>query len=174
MAYDWILLVDLKRQLHFSEYIAPTNLRPDIVISSNESKVCVIIELMVPWEERIEEAHERKMPKYAKLVDKCKDNGWKKTFRFTFEIGCRGFPCQSTWRALKMPGVTGKARGTVIDKARRTSESASMRIWNRKIHTNPDNDTIDPHTSAPLGTSLASETSVRGSPTKAGLSHSGP
>ena len=83
LANDWILLVDLKRQLRFPEYIAPTNLRPDIVISSKESKVCVIMELTVPWEERIKEAHERKMLKYAELVDKCKDNGWKLgVFRF--------------------------------------------------------------------------------------------
>ena len=173
MANDWILLVDLKRQLRFPEYIAPTNLRPDIVISSKESKVCVIMELTVPWEERIEEAHERKMLKYAELVDKCKDNGWK-TWCFPFEIGCRGFPGQSTWRSLKMLGVTGKERRTVIDKAGRTAESASMWIWNRKRHTNPDNDTIDPHTSASSATSLPSETSVRGSATKAGLSHSVP
>ena len=57
MANDWTLLVDLKRQLRFPEDIVPTNLRPDIVIFSKESKVCVIMELTVPWEERIEEAH---------------------------------------------------------------------------------------------------------------------
>ena len=33
MANEWILLVDLERQLRFPEYIAPTNLRPDIVTS---------------------------------------------------------------------------------------------------------------------------------------------
>ena len=61
MVNDWVLLVDLKRQLRFPKDIVPTNLRPDIVIFSKESKVCVIMELTVPWEERIEEAHERKL-----------------------------------------------------------------------------------------------------------------
>ena len=61
MANDWVLLVDLKRQLRYPEDIVPTNLRPNIVIFSKESKVCVIMELTVPWEERIEEAHERKL-----------------------------------------------------------------------------------------------------------------
>ena len=173
MANDWVLLVDLKRQLRFPEDIVPTNLRPDIVIFSKESKVCVIMELTVSWEEQIEETHERKLLKYTELVGKCKDNGWK-TWCFPFEIGCRGYPGQSTWRALKMLGVTGKERRIVIDKAGRTAESASMWIWNRKRHINPDNDTNESHASAPTGTSLASETSDRGSSTKAGLSHSGP
>ena len=77
MAIDWTLLVDLKRQLRFPKDIVPTNLRPDIVIFSKESKVCVIMELTDPWEERIEKAHERKLRKYAELVETCKHNGWK-------------------------------------------------------------------------------------------------
>ena len=53
---------------------------------------------------------------------------------------------------MKMLGVTGKERRKVIDKAGRTAESASMWIWNRKRHINPDNDTNESHASAPTGT----------------------
>ena len=47
---------DLKKQLKFPEEIAHTNLRPDIVLWSRGTKQVVLIELTVPWEERIEEA----------------------------------------------------------------------------------------------------------------------
>ena len=77
MASDWQLLVDLKKQLRLPEDIAFTNYRPDMVLFSKKSRVCVLIELTVPWEERIEEAHERKMAKYADLVGQCRATVWK-------------------------------------------------------------------------------------------------
>ena len=46
---------------------------------------------------------------------------------FSFDFDCCGLS-QSTWRALKMLGVTGKERHTVIDKAGRTAESILMGI----------------------------------------------
>ena len=51
--------VDLGRQLKFPEEIAITSLRPDIVLWSQSTKQVALIELTVPWEERIEEVHER-------------------------------------------------------------------------------------------------------------------
>lgn len=35
------------------------------------------MELTVPWEDRLEEAQERKRAKYADLVAECQRNGWK-------------------------------------------------------------------------------------------------
>ena len=60
-ASDWILRVDLKRQSRFPEDIVPTNLLPDIVILIKESRICMIMWLIIPWEEQIEEAHEQKL-----------------------------------------------------------------------------------------------------------------
>ena len=59
-ARDWKLLVDLKGQLKFPPDVATTTLRPDVLLLSRATKRVVLIELTVPWEERIEEAHERK------------------------------------------------------------------------------------------------------------------
>ncbi len=56
--------VDLGRQLKFPEEIVVTSLRPDIVLWSQATMQVALIELTVPWEERIEEAHERKLGKY--------------------------------------------------------------------------------------------------------------
>ena len=54
--------VDLKKQLHFPEEVARTTLRPDDVtcIWSRSFKKVILVELRVPWEERIEEAYSTK------------------------------------------------------------------------------------------------------------------
>ncbi len=44
----------------------------------------------MPWEERIEEAQERKREKYQELVEDCRKNGWR-TRSMPVEVGSRGF-----------------------------------------------------------------------------------
>ena len=106
-AKDWELLVDLKTQLKFPQEIAATIKRPDIVLWSKATKQVVLIELTVPWEERIEEAYQRKMLSYDELVHDCRTNGWK-AWCLPIEVGCRGFAAQSLWRCLKLLGIVGK------------------------------------------------------------------
>ncbi|TWW64138.1 hypothetical protein D4764_03G0011460 [Takifugu flavidus] len=76
-AQDWKLQVDLGRQLKFPEHISTTSLRPDMVLTSESTKQVVLVELTVPWEDRLEEANERKRAKYANLVIECQNKGWK-------------------------------------------------------------------------------------------------
>ena len=52
-ADDWKLEVDLNKKLVFPREIVMTNLRPDIVLSSQKAKTVVMIELTVPWEDHI-------------------------------------------------------------------------------------------------------------------------
>ena len=60
----------------FPEEIAIILLRPDIVIWSTSSKEVITGELTVPWEDNIDDAHERKLTKYAELRAECCDRGW--------------------------------------------------------------------------------------------------
>ncbi|KAJ8352597.1 hypothetical protein SKAU_G00240730 [Synaphobranchus kaupii] len=76
-AGEWKMQADLRKQLRFLEEIAHTSLRPDIILWSRGSKQVVLIRLTVPWEERIEEAHERKLTKYQPLILKSQQKGWK-------------------------------------------------------------------------------------------------
>jgi hypothetical protein len=55
--------------------IVQTTLRLDVVIRSTSQKSIIVIELTVPWEERCEEAHQRKSAKYEELVEMCVNNG---------------------------------------------------------------------------------------------------
>ncbi len=57
-ARDWSLTVDLDRQLKIPAHITQTMLRPDIVLVSESTKQFMLLELTVPWEERMEEAQE--------------------------------------------------------------------------------------------------------------------
>ncbi|KAL3972927.1 tetraspanin-7 [Sarotherodon galilaeus] len=104
MAHDWELRVDLAKQLKFAKAAAKTTLRPDIVVTSVVYKQVILVELTVPWEDRMEEAHERKRVKYSKLVEECRSNGWWARCQ-PIEVGCRGFAGQSLCRAYKMLGI---------------------------------------------------------------------
>ena len=65
----WELRVDLDRKLVFPN-IVETNLRPDAVLVSQQSKTLVVIELTVPWDENCEKVlvHERKSLRYVDLM----------------------------------------------------------------------------------------------------------
>ena len=79
--------VDLRTRLQFPEEIVHTTLRPDIVIWSTATKQVIMIELTIPWEERIEAAYERKKIKYDELRADCENKGWK-AWCTPVEIGC--------------------------------------------------------------------------------------
>ena len=125
---DWQMRADVNRQLAFPQHIAITNLRPDIVLWSQTKKKVVLIELTVPYEERVDEAHERKRLKYQELVEQCQDKEWK-TWCFPVEVGCRGFPAQSVWRTLGRLGIIGKERKKIVKETGVQAEKASLWIW---------------------------------------------
>lgn len=57
--HDWELMVNLDRKFVLP-YFVESNLRPEAVKVSHQSRTHVAIELTVPEEEDFEEAHERK------------------------------------------------------------------------------------------------------------------
>ena len=130
-ASDWILMADLQTQLVFPPEITVTRLRPDIVMWSRSTRNLIIIELTVPWEERMEEVNERKREKYQDLVDECKEKGWK-TWCWPIEVGSRGFAGQSMWRMLKNLGIVGNQKKRLVDKTTKAAERASRWLWLRK------------------------------------------
>ncbi|XP_060589959.1 uncharacterized protein LOC132745154 [Ruditapes philippinarum] len=128
---NWEMLVDLGKKLKFPEEVTHTSLRPDIVMWSRSPKLMVMVELTVPWEERVEESHEIKKGKYPDLADTCKERGWK-TWVFPVEVGCRGFPSQSVWKMLGAVGIKGGARNTAAHALGKAAERASSWLWLRR------------------------------------------
>jgi hypothetical protein len=127
-AKDWELKVDLGKQLKFPDEIANTALRPDVLLISRSSKQLVMIELTVPWEENVEEAHERKRGKYEELREECRANGWAARCE-PVEVGCRGFAGRSLHRVFKALGIIGTQRKKAIGKITEAAEKASRWIW---------------------------------------------
>lgn len=57
----------MQADLHRVRFLVQAT-RPDMIIISEASKHLIMLELTVPWEERIEEANQRKGEKYQELV----------------------------------------------------------------------------------------------------------
>ena len=67
--------VGLRQRMEPQPEIAVTNKRPDTVIWSATTKQAILLEMTVPWEDRIEIAKERKSMTYQKIVIVCQQNG---------------------------------------------------------------------------------------------------
>jgi len=94
------MCIDLHQKLTFPSEIASTNLRPDLVLWSSSRRCVFIVELMVPWDDAIDEAFERKEQWYAGLAAEVDQLGWKVRV-LPVEVGYRSFVAFSTTRLLK-------------------------------------------------------------------------
>ena len=128
LARDWQLVSDLTEQMTFPSEIAITNMRPDLVVWSKQSKSVVLCELTVPWEENIEIAHEYKTSKYTGLISECKERGWKVNYH-PVEVGCRGYATKSLLTFLSRIGVTNRKK--LAGDLTETATRSSAWIWSR-------------------------------------------
>ncbi len=122
-ARDWQLLVDLEQQLKFPNHILTTTLRPDVFLLSESTKQGVLLELAVPWEDRLEEAFERKLAKYEGLVSECRQAGWRARC-LPIKVGSRGFADRSLCRAFSLLGINGVRRRRAIYNTTEAAEEA--------------------------------------------------
>ena len=123
--------VDIGSKLVFPQKIVTTALRPDIVLWSERSRQVVMVELTVPWEERVEEAYHMKRNKYEELRLECVSKGWK-CWVFPVEVGSRGFPAQSMWNTLSKLGLVGQTRKRAIQNIAQAAERASCWLWMKR------------------------------------------
>ena len=102
-------MVNLERTLQFPSDVDLTRLTPDVVILSRAARIGIMDELKFPWEDNVEEVHERKKEKYEELVMQCEEHGWRAHF-YPFEVGCRGFVAQPLMSFLHCLAVVAKKR----------------------------------------------------------------
>lgn len=67
----------MDRQLQFPGEITASLLQPDNVLWSISAKTVAMAEFIIPWEEGMETAFERKKEKYRELSAACTEAGWK-------------------------------------------------------------------------------------------------
>ena len=102
---DWQMITDLGGMMAFPQYIVITNLRPDIVVWSDQGKEVLLVELTVPREENMEVAHERKMTKYDTLRMEIEMKGWRCKV-LPVEMGCRGYASRALIAYLRGIGLS--------------------------------------------------------------------
>ena len=130
-AVDWKVQVDIGKQLSIPRNIVDTNLRPDMIITSESTKCIVLIELTVPWEDRIDEAHELKRSKYEQILLDAQRNGWT-THNFPIEVGCRGFAGRSITGLFKKLGMQGREVKKACVSISAVAERCSRWLWLRR------------------------------------------
>ena len=120
--------MDLKKKLVFPEEVAVTSLRPDLVLMSRSTKTILLVELTVPWEDRLGISHQLKKAKYQDLIDEALTKGWHAAL-FPIEVGCRGFPATSTRYFLQKIGLEPKLLKKALGEIATAAETSSRWIW---------------------------------------------
>ena len=70
-------------------HILVTNQRPDLVVVWDDPKQILVMELTVPFESNISDAHKRKIERYEKLIRDLGEVGYNVTYE-AIEVGQRG------------------------------------------------------------------------------------
>ena len=132
-ARDWEMKVDLKNspedeKYQFPKFIATTRKRPDLIVYSKATRCLGMVELTIPFEDRMEVANELKRSSYEELKTACEANGWRVSL-WPVEVGARGFISPSLHQALKSFGITGRKRRECIKAMSSEAERSSRILW---------------------------------------------
>ena len=129
---DWQMAVDLPSwDGQYPEAIKQSRMRPDIVLHSRASRQIIMIELTVPYECRIEEAHTFKTEKYSDLANDLKSRGHQVKI-MAVEVGARGFVGASMYKLFQQLNISSKKRARALKSLGETAEKSSHWIWIRR------------------------------------------
>ncbi|GFO11403.1 reverse transcriptase [Plakobranchus ocellatus] len=90
-----------------------------------------MVELTVPYESRMEEAHAFKEGKYMDLTKELKKDGYEARV-MPVEIGARGFVGSSAYGLLSKLSIGGNKRTKALRLLAETAENISRWIWSRR------------------------------------------
>ena len=96
---DWDVSADLLECDTHPNIIKETRLRPDIVMHSASTQQLIMVELTVPYENRMEEAHIYKKEKYLNLIKELENASYKAVV-MPLEVGAGGFIGSSVYHLL--------------------------------------------------------------------------
>ena len=131
MEDDWEVSADLPEWDSHPIIIKETRLRPDIVIHSASTQQLIMVELTIPYENRMEEAHIYKREKYLNLTKELRDAGYKAVV-MPVEVGARGFIGSSAYDLLTKLSICGKKRTKALKLLAEIAENSSRWIWSRR------------------------------------------
>ncbi|GFO09892.1 polyprotein [Plakobranchus ocellatus] len=124
VAHGLLTHADLPEWERHPDVIRKTALRPYIVIHSASTQQIIMVELTVPYESRMEEAHTFKEAKYLELTKELKKDGYEAKV-MPVEIGARGFVGSSAYDLLSKLSIGGKKRTKALRLLAETAENSS-------------------------------------------------
>lgn len=131
---DMTVLADLNDQYQFPPVLAPSDLRPDLVAYSEETKTAVIVELTVCFETNFQEARARKEEKYSELVEEVEQNGFVVDM-ITLEVGSRGFVNFDSFRNFRdAVGASQRELQELLLSVASSAIKGSFAVWTSRNH----------------------------------------
>ena len=129
-AGGWEIIVDgvTSKNYIFPPDIAITIQRPDICIISRSRRRILLLELTVPYEDRVLDAATVKTRRYRDLAHDIASNDWECDF-FSIEVGSRGNDASSLGRCLTSLGFTRRERQDLQRAVSDTARKASYFIY---------------------------------------------
>ena len=126
---DWVVMCDgVTESYSIPHHVAITTFRPDIFQVSEQSRTCVLVELTVPFGDRILASADYKSRKYQSLKHEICSNGYRCEL-FTVEIGCRGNYSASLRTCLLKLGFSKRSASSVCRVAAATALRCSYYIY---------------------------------------------
>ena len=128
---DWDVSADLPEWDSHPSIIKETRLRPVIVIHSASTQKLIMVELKVPYENKMEEAHIYKREKYLNLTKEL-GNADYKTVVMPVEVDATGFLGSSVYDLLTKISILGNKRTKALKLLAEIAENSFRWIWSRR------------------------------------------
>ena len=130
-AHDWTVAADLEGMRHYPQMLIESGKRPDLVLVSSSTDAIILVELTVPWEDRLQYSNALKADKYANLSMDLEAKGYR-TDLFPIEVGARVGVGRSTYAFLAKIGLSSRERKKAMTRMSEAAEAASFWIWHMR------------------------------------------
>ena len=110
---------------HYPQVLIESGKKPDLVLVSSSTDAIILVELTVPWEDRLQYSNALKADKYADLSMDLEAKGYR-TDLFSIEVGARGVVGRTTYAFLANIGLSCRMRTKAMT---RMSEAAEASFW---------------------------------------------
>ena len=115
----------------YPKTISSKGLRPDIVRLSRVNLKTIVVELSIPYENRMDQNHKYKTSKYEDLKKELEKEGYSVILK-AVEIGARGFVAGTLYQLLSQIGIKGRNRAKCIKRLIEITENSSLWIRNKR------------------------------------------
>ena len=130
-AKDWEVRAVLQGERHCHKVLQESGKRPELVLASTATDSFMLVELTVPWEDRMDLSNALKSDRYLDLTMDLEARGYG-VHLFAIEVGARGLVGRSTYAFLRAIGLSNGQTKHFVKELFEAAELASRWIWTTK------------------------------------------